>query len=104
MSIFPDFVSKMKGKNKEETEQIDEIQQGKRKLGNGDSVEIIKTVGSVAGVCSMKYLGCPSVLQVLICLKPCSDERQNVLSCLILKQNNFKPLKQSMFTFTTKTF
>ena len=104
MSIFPDFVSKMKGKNKEETEQIDEIQQGKRKLGNGDTVEIIETVGSVAGVCSMKYLGCPSVLQVLICLKPCSDERKNVLSCLILKQNNFKPLKQSMFTFTTKTF
>ena len=26
------------------------------------------------------------------------------LSCLILKQNSFKPLKQSMFTFTTKTF
>ena len=27
-----------------------------------------------------------------------------VLSCLKLKQNSFKPLKQSMFTFTTKTF
>ena len=27
-----------------------------------------------------------------------------VLSCLKLKQNSFKPLKQSMFTFTTKAF
>ena len=27
-----------------------------------------------------------------------------VLSCLKLKQNSFKPLKQSVFTFTTKTF
>ena len=27
-----------------------------------------------------------------------------VLSCLILKQNSFKPLKQNMFTFTTKRF
>ena len=27
-----------------------------------------------------------------------------VLSCLKLKQNSFKLLKQSMFTFTTKTF
>ena len=27
-----------------------------------------------------------------------------VLSCLKLKQNSFKPLKQSMLTFTTKTF
>ena len=27
-----------------------------------------------------------------------------VLSCLKLKQNSFKSLKQSMFTFTTKTF
>ena len=27
-----------------------------------------------------------------------------VLSCLKLKQNNFKPLKQIMFTFTIKTF
>ena len=26
------------------------------------------------------------------------------LSCLKLKQNSFEPLKQSMFTFTTKTF
>ena len=26
-----------------------------------------------------------------------------VLSCLKLKQNSFKPLKQSMFAFTTKT-
>ena len=27
-----------------------------------------------------------------------------VLNCLKLKQNSFKPLKQSMFTSTTKTF
>ena len=27
-----------------------------------------------------------------------------VLNCLKLKQNSFKPLKQSMFRFTTKTF
>ena len=27
-----------------------------------------------------------------------------VLSCLKLKQNSFKPLKQSMFTFTKKRF
>ena len=27
-----------------------------------------------------------------------------VLSCLKLKLKSFKPLKQSMFTFTTKTF
>ena len=27
-----------------------------------------------------------------------------VLSCLKLKQNSFKPLKQSMFTFATKRF
>ena len=27
-----------------------------------------------------------------------------VLSCLKVQQNSFKPLKQSMFTFTTKTF
>ena len=27
-----------------------------------------------------------------------------VLGCLKLRQNSFKPLKQSMFTFTTKTF
>ena len=27
-----------------------------------------------------------------------------VLSCLKLKQNSFEPLKQSIFTFTAKTF
>ena len=27
-----------------------------------------------------------------------------VLSCLEVKQNSFNPLKQNMFTFTTKTF
>ena len=27
-----------------------------------------------------------------------------VLSCLELKQNSFRPLKQRMFTFTIKTF
>ena len=31
-------------------------------------------------------------------------EDKIVLSCLKLKQNSFKPLKQSMFTFTTKAF
>ena len=39
-----------------------------------------------------------------VLLRPCSDERQKGLNCLKLKQNSFKPLKQSMFTFTTKTF
>ena len=39
-----------------------------------------------------------------VSLRPCSDERQKGLNCLKLKQNSFKPLKQSMFTSTTKTF
>ena len=39
-----------------------------------------------------------------VLLRPCSDERQKGLNCLKLKQNSFKPLKQSMFTSTTKTF
>ena len=30
-----------------------------------------------------------------VLLKPCSDERQKGLNCLKLKQNSFKPLKQS---------
>ena len=32
MTIFLDFASKMKRKNKEETEEIDEIQQRKAKI------------------------------------------------------------------------
>ena len=39
-----------------------------------------------------------------VSLRPCSDERQKGLNCLKLKQNSFKPLKQSMFTSTTKHF
>ena len=41
---------------------------------------------------------------VAIFVKYCSGERQNGLSCLKLKQNSFWPLKQSTFTFITKTF
>ena len=39
-------------------------------------------------------------------LKPCSNEKQNGFKLFKTKKkkNSFKPLKQSMFTFTTKTF
>ena len=35
-------------------------------------------------------------------LSPVQMKDKMVLICLKLKQNSFKPLKQSMFTFTTK--
>ena len=110
---------------------------------------------NVSFLISYSLFSCLKLLiNLLISLKPCSDERQNgfkslklkrkflqpsftpcehdcfclktlkhfrfkclrpflslvqmkdkmVLSCLKLKQNSFKPLRQSIFTFTTKTF
>ena len=41
---------------------------------------------------------------VLVQLSRVQMKDEMVLSCLKLKENSFKPLKQSMFTFTTKTF
>ena len=40
----------------------------------------------------------------MIYLSLAQMKNEMVLSCLKLKQNSFKPLKQSMFTFTTRAF
>ena len=42
--------------------------------------------------------------ELLVFLSLVQMKDKMVLSCLKLKRNNFKPLKQSMFAFTTKTF
>ena len=44
------------------------------------------------------------IASIFIFFKSWSDKYKIVLSCLKLKQNRFKLLKQSMFTFTTKVF